>query len=153
MSRCLTVTDAAYHSVHDYPGGATALALRIGVSSAGVLSNKVNPLQDHHKLTLDEAVLVMAFSGDLRILHAIADRFDQLVVPVVRYDQVSDTALLETYTRLMKELGEFSSAFHDALSDGKFTRAELDGMRGELRDFERAGEELLNRAEQLVDDE
>jgi hypothetical protein len=147
-----TVTDAAYCTVHDYPGGAPSLAPRIGIASPRVLDNKVNPNSEHHKLTLDEAVRMIDMTGDLRILHAIAERAGQLVIPLVPFDGVSDLALLETFTRLMKEIGEFSGVFHDALADGTLSRAEVDRMRAELRDVGRAGEELINRTESLVDD-
>lgn len=153
MTHANTVTDAAYHTVHDYPGGAPALAPRIGIASPRVLDNKVNPCQGHHKLTLREAEDLIAFTGDLRILEALAGRFGLVLVPVEPFNGVSDAALLDTYTRLMKELGEFSATFHDALADGEITADELERMRVEMRDFERAGEELLNRAAQLVDDD
>jgi len=147
-----SVTDAAYNTVHDHPGGAPVLAVRLGVASPRVLDNKVNPNCGHHKLTLDEAVKLIDFTGDLRILQAMAERAGQLLIPLPVLDNVSDTALLETYTNLFKEVGEFSAVFHDALADGRITRAELERMRKEMHDSFRAGEELLSRAEQLVDD-
>jgi len=149
---CQSVTDAAYNTVHDHPGGAPVLAVRLGVASARVLDNKVNPRSDHHKLTLDEAVKLMVFTGDLQILQAIAERVGHLVMPLPVIDCVSDTALLETYTGLIKEVGEFSATFHDAIADGVMTVAEMKRMRQEMHDFFRAGEELLSRAEQLVDE-
>lgn len=152
MTTTSSVTDAAYHTVHDYPGGAPSLAPRLGIASSRVLDNKVNPHCDHHKLTLSETVKLMVFTGDMRILQAMGDQLGQLIVPLPMLDNVSDTALLETYTNLFKEVGEFSAAFHDALSDGKITRAEIDHMRKEMHDSFRAGEELLARAEALVDD-
>lgn len=152
MTPPVSVTDAAYRTVHDYPGGAGSLAPRLGVSSARVLDNKVNPNQAHHKLTLDEAVDAMVLSGDVRILHAIASRVAHVAIPVCHFDGVSDEALLDVYTTLIAELGNFSATFHDALADGRITRDELGRLRADLRAFERAGEELLNRAEQLVDD-
>ncbi len=151
MTTISSVSDAAYHTVHDYPGGAPSLAPRIGISSHRVLDGKVKPTDEYHKLTLDEACKIIALTGDLRILRAMAEENRQLLVPMVDC-MVSDAALLDTYTNLMKELGEFSGSFHDALSDGRITRAEFERMQKEMNDFFMAGNELLNRAEQLIDD-
>ncbi|WP_299076428.1 phage regulatory CII family protein [uncultured Paraglaciecola sp.] len=152
MTTSLTVTDAAYHTVHDYNGGAVSLAPRVGIASPRVLDNKVNPNSDTHKLTLKEACKIIRLTNDLRILKAMAEEASHLLVPLVPFDGVSDTALLETFTRLMKEFGEFSAVFHDSLADGVITREEIDRLRGELRDVNSAAEEMINRAETLVDD-
>ncbi len=150
----VTWQDAVYDIVHDYPGGAVSLAPRVrNGMSPRVLDNKVNQGCTTHHLSVGEMVTITARTGDLQVIRALAARFDQLLVPVVGFEGISDTALLETYTQLMKELGEFSAVFHNALADNKITRAEIDSMRAEMRDFQTAGEELLNRAEQLVDDE
>ncbi len=37
----MNIVDAAYHTVHDYPGGANALAPRMGIKSPAVLNSKV----------------------------------------------------------------------------------------------------------------
>lgn len=139
--------------VHDYPGGAASLAPRIGVSSPAVLDNKVNPRQKHHKLSVDEFVRCMARTGNLKPLDAMESQFGRVATLMPCYEGISDTALLETYTGMMKEIGEFSVVFHNVLEDGRITRAEIKLMRKELRDFQQAGEELVNRAEQLVDDD
>lgn len=50
----MNVTDAAYDTVHQYPGGSEALAPRLGMSAA-VLRGKVNPNTDRNLLSLQEA--------------------------------------------------------------------------------------------------
>ncbi|MCD9096164.1 phage regulatory CII family protein [Luteimonas fraxinea] len=69
----MNVTDAAYDTVHEYPGGSESLAPRMskGMSSA-TLRGKVNPNNDRNLLSLQEADELMAKSGDYRILHALA---------------------------------------------------------------------------------
>jgi hypothetical protein len=67
----VNVTDAAYATVHDYPGGSDSLAPRLGTSGA-VLRNKVNPNNDRNTLALEEADQLMGISGDYRILQALA---------------------------------------------------------------------------------
>ena len=64
----MNVKDATHATVHDYPGGAESLAPRMGIKSPQVLRNKVNPATDTHHLRLDEAVRMMAVTGDYRII-------------------------------------------------------------------------------------
>ena len=67
----MNISDAAYHTVHSYPGGSESLAPRIGMSAA-VLRNKVNTNNSTHHLSLAEANEIMGVTGDDRILHALA---------------------------------------------------------------------------------
>ncbi|MDP1925750.1 MAG: hypothetical protein Q8K57_13330 [Thiobacillus sp.] len=157
----MNVADAAHATVHDYPGGAASLVTRLpGVEVAGkpdkkmnpiVLSSKVNPNTKTHHLTLDEAMRIMALTGDHRILRAQNEELGYLPpIPRVSAD-VSDTALLESYTKLISELGDFSTQFHLALADGRVTKKEVKRLRSEMLDFVGAGEELLNRLEQIAE--
>ena len=66
----MNTRDAAYMTGHSYPGGVPALATRMGMD-ARELSHKLNP-NDAHALSLDEAVVIMALTGDHRILNAMA---------------------------------------------------------------------------------
>jgi len=144
------VSDAAYATVHDYPGGSASLGPRVGINPV-VLSSKVNPNTSTHHLMLVEALRLMALTGDHRILRAICDELGYLP-PIPRLDcAVPDVALLETYTRLMAELGDFSREFHTAMADGRLTLREIERMDAEMMDVFAAGEELLNRARQIVE--
>jgi hypothetical protein len=146
----MNVSDAAYATVHDYPGGAISLAPRVGMNPT-VLNSKVNQNTTTHHLTMLEAQRIMGVTGDHRILRAQCEDLGYLP-PIPRVEAgVSDAALLETYTRLMSELGDFSGKFHKALSDGKLTSKEVDGLQVEMLEFFAAGEELLNRARQIAE--
>lgn len=147
----MNVLDAAYNAVHDYPGGAEALAPRIGVSSGQMLRNKVNPNQEGHHLNLHEAVKVVELTGDARIPAAFASLVGCVIVPVSQFNGISDMHLLETYTKMMKELGDFSQAFHQSLSDGRITSKEIAALEQQMAEFQSAGAELINRARQLVE--
>jgi hypothetical protein len=77
----MNVLDAAYDTVHHYPGGAGPLAERLTrlnkdgervAMSEAVLNSKVNPNTSTHHLTLGEADRLMGLTGDYRILHALA---------------------------------------------------------------------------------
>lgn len=150
MNEPMSVADAAHATVHDYPGGAACLATRMGMNPV-VLNSKVNPNTTTHHLMLLEAQRMMGLTGDYRILRAQCDELGFLP-PVRRVTvEVSDAALLETYTKLISELGEFSTKFHAALADGKVTKKELGRLRKEMGDFFAAGEELLTRVEQITE--
>jgi hypothetical protein len=147
----MNVTDAAYHTVHDYPGGADSLAPRAGISSGQMLRNKVNPNQEGHHLSLAEAGRIVGITQDRRIPDAFAGLVGCLLINVAEFNGVSDMALLETYTKLMKELGDFSKEFHKALSDGRITSKEIAKLEQQMREFQSAGAELLSRAKQLAE--
>lgn len=145
----MNIRDAAYATVHDYPGGSESLGPRVDMVPA-VLRSKVNLNNTTHHLSLDESVRLQATSGDHRICRAMNEELGYLP-PIPRVDiVVSDAALLETYTRLMSELGDFSREFHTALADGKLTSKEIDRLQHEMLEFFSAGEELLSRARQIA---
>jgi hypothetical protein len=147
----MNVTDAAYHTVHDYPGGADSLAPRAGISSGQMLRNKVNPNQEGHHLSLAEAGRIVGITQDRRIPDAFAGLVGCVLINVADFNGVSDMALLETYTKLMSELGDFSQAFHKALSDGRITKKEIGQLEQQMREFQSAGAELISRAKQLTE--
>ena len=89
------IEDAAYNTVHDYPGGAEALAPRME-KSAKVLDSKVNRNEFRHHLTLREAVQIMGLTGDHRMLRAICRHLGYLdPIRAVVYEGIADEQLLE----------------------------------------------------------
>lgn len=58
----MNTKDAAYLTVHNYLGGVPALAARMG-TDANELCRKLNP-GSAHGISLDEAEVTMALSGD-----------------------------------------------------------------------------------------
>lgn len=136
----MNITDAAYHTVHDYPGGSESLGPRVGISPA-VLRNKVNPNNETHHLTLAEAVRMVDLTDDDRILQAWARaRGYMLIKPPA--GQTCDMAVLEQIVGLGIANGQFMATIHDALADGRITRAEI----GKIRD----GEHILQTAAATV---
>lgn len=147
----MNVMQAAYETAHGYPGGTDTLADRLRMSSGAILRGKVNINDEGHHLRLDEAMAMMEAADDDRILFAMCEARGYMP-PVKRVDFiVSDAALLETFTKMLAELGDFSKEFQKSLQDGKITRHEIGRMRKEMFEFFGAGEELISRAEQLVE--
>ena len=134
----MTTTDAAHAVVHDYPGGSESLGPRVGISAA-VLRNKVNPNNETHHLTLNEARRITAITGDHRILQAWAHEEGFLMVKApddVRIE--SDMSVFEQYAGLGIANGAFSQAIYIALSDGGVTSEEM-------REIEEAGRAFMTK--------
>lgn len=112
MPQGLTVADAAYHTVHGYPGGVAALAVRMGVS-ANTLTHKANPNNDTHHLRADELVAMQALSGNFAVLHAMAAALGHVCTPAAP-DQ-SDGDPVEAFMLQQRAQGEFSAAVADAM--------------------------------------
>lgn len=112
MPQGLTVPDAVYHTVHGYPGGVVALAVRMGVS-ANTLTHKANPNNDTHHMRPDELVAMQALSGNYAVLHAMAAALGYVCAPAVP-DQ-SDGDPVEVFMLQQKAQGEYSAAVADAL--------------------------------------
>lgn len=146
----MDISDAAYHTVHDYPGGAVALGARLHVNGT-VLNSKVLPTCPTHHLALDEAVRVMELTGDHRILVALCRRLGYLdPIPAVAYDGIADEALLEMVARMHGETSDVSRSLVDALADGKVTRDELGRFEIEAQEAMTAIAALLDRVRGMV---
>lgn len=103
----LDVLDAAYHTVHSYPGGVAALAVRMGVPVT-TLTHKVNVNNTTHHLSLREAVAVQHFSGNAAILQAMAEALGYVCV------RATPAAMGEP----VQQLAEMASEFADTLRAG-----------------------------------
>lgn len=148
----MTIADAAYHTVHDYPGGAVALASRTG-GNAAVLSHKVSPTCGTHHLSLDEAHRIMALTGDHQILRALCHALGYLS-PIQRIDSaVADDALLDLLASVFAEAGDVARALQQALADGRITPREYADIEQQSIEAQSALATLLDRVRSLVSDE
>lgn len=130
----MNVTDAAYHTVHDCPGGAAALAARlIRVDAEGnrkpmseaVLNSKVNPNTTSHHLTLAEASAIIGLTGDARILHALNATHGYVAMKV---DNPETGSLTCAMFEAAKAKGGLAGLVLEALSDGRITANEASGI-------------------------
>ncbi len=120
----MNTADAAYHVVHDYPGGSESLGPRVDISAA-VLRNKVNPNNSTHHLTLAEAVRINDVTDDDRILRAWAHQRGYLLVKAPAGSGDSDMSVLEKVAAFMFASGMFGKEIHDSLADGGVDRSEF----------------------------
>jgi len=120
----MNVTDAAYDTVHEYPGGSESLAPRMskGMSPA-TLRAKVNPNTDRNLLSLQEADELMAKAGDYRILHALAATHGFVVQ---RVDAPDSGSMIGALLSAAAGHGDLSQVIAAALADGKVTPNEAD---------------------------
>lgn len=124
----MNTVDAAYHTVHDYPGGSESLGPRVGISAA-VLRNKINraPQKDgkRHHLTLEEAVRITDFTDDNRILQAWARQRGFLLVKAPEGASECDMSMLEKVAAFMVASGLFGKEIYDSLSDSRVDQSEV----------------------------
>jgi len=128
----MNVQDAAYHTVHDYPGGAEALGPRVGKRGTSLSAEvqirspreAANDLSSRPKFGLLDAVKVMHLSGDHRIFFALASELGYLAVPLP-----DSTAPAESCARSVAAVAEeFASLMHEVaidIADGRISDNEL----------------------------
>ena len=120
----MNIIDAAYHTVHDYPGGATALAPRLGIKSPAVLNSKVNPNTDTHHITLVEAIKIMAITNDYRILQSMNAQLGKVAIDLPQIPECRDTALTDLVLSFGMGGGDVYTLFKTMMADGRITRGE-----------------------------
>src|SRR5690606_27078569 len=139
--------DAAYSTVHDYPGGSESLGPRVGISPA-VLRNKVNPNNDTHHLTFAEARRIADMTGDFRMLKAWAHEAGFLLVKAPDTCTTEcDMSVLEQIAGFMVACGGFGAEIHASLADGKVTKDEVEKVEHRAREVMRSAAEIKQRME------
>ncbi|KAB0653127.1 hypothetical protein F7P73_07975 [Acinetobacter bohemicus] len=131
----MNITDAAYNTVRDYPGGSASLAPRIGIKSPAVLNSKINPNTETHHLTLAEASKLMALTGDFRILHALAVEHEKVVIDLPEIPECRDMELTDKVLCVGMKGGDVMSVFREIMADGRITS-------GEVRDMSRVIQQM-----------
>lgn len=145
----MNTTDAAYATVHDYPGGSESLGPRVGISPA-VLRNKVNPNNTTHHLTFAEAQRIAAMTNDHRMLQAWAHEEGFLLVKAPE-GSTSDMAVLEQVVGLGVANGQFMQTIHSALADGAIDQDELAAIRMAERAVQTAAATVTKRVEGMAE--
>lgn len=120
----MNVTDAAYDTVHQYPGGSEALAPRMGMSAA-TLRGKVNPNTDRNLLSLQEADTLMGRTGDYRILHALCAEHGFIAQ---RVDAPHSGNLITALLSAAAAKGDLAELVSEAMADNRITPNEADAI-------------------------
>lgn len=145
----MNLSDAAYATAHDYPGGTPSLAPRLNLSGA-MLRNKVNPNDVTHHLTLSEAMRMQSLTADHRILHAMADELGYVCIKLP-VQGASDMALLDSFMAITKELGDFAGEFQKDWADGRIDAKEIDRLRKEFYELQQSAAGFMGMIEALAE--
>lgn len=136
--------DAAYHVVHEYPGGAPAVAARLG-KPVSTLNQELRPPRGcNAKLGLLTAVSITDLTGDLRILHAWADQAHCRVVYLGAPQDAGSADLMGAMSAFVKETSEALTAMSAVLEDGRITEREI-------CDFEKQAADIAPKAARLAE--
>lgn len=128
----MNVIDAAYKTVHNPKnGGSIALAARMGMSST-VLNNKVSTTTSTHHLRLDEALMIMDYTGDTSIIQAMAHQLGGVFCMVD--GEVTQASILMTALSTSACQGDIMSAMHKALEDGRIDCNEREALQTKIQD-------------------
>lgn len=140
----MNVLDAAYHTVHDYPGGAEALAVRLGNKRGTSLSHEVRPpAGSTAKLGLMTAVEIMELSGDLRILNAICGRLNCAPpVPLPAGDH-EDGCAAALAAEVARDFAELMGEVARDVADSVITDNELQRLERRFGELVAAGQRML----------
>lgn len=124
----MSALDAAFRLAHGYPGGASALALRMGKHPATLCHELTGA--GSAKLGLLDAVMLSHLTGSPEIAQAFAAELGGVFLPLAPeiMEQGGDLAALGASIR---EFGEFASTFAASLADGSVTGNELQAMERE----------------------
>lgn len=135
----MNIIDAAHMIGHDYPGGAGALAVRMGIGHV-VFNNKLNPNNTTHHLTLVESLRMQQLAQRYDILFAMAEACGFICIPAEQQD--STEGVDQQLAKLCKEAGEYIATVGAAIEDGRITGAEVKRCETELS-------HLLNQAQAI----
>lgn len=138
----MSVSDALYHTVHDYPGGAEALAVRLGKRGTSLSHEVKPPANSTAKAGLEDTMKIVEFSDDHRVIHAINARFGYLGVRLPQLDGASETTMAHL-AALSREFNDVVQAAALSASDGVITDNELSGLQRQAGELVAALQALL----------
>lgn len=136
----MNVQDAAYHTVHDYPGGGRLLGERIGKAS---LNDEVNPNIKGAKFGLVDAVTVQDLTQDYRILYAMAAELRHYPPIPMPTEGDSRSPCAQSVAEVAKDFSLLMQEVAKDLADDKITDREL-------RKIERKGGELVAAVQHML---
>ena len=140
----MNILDTLYHTVHDYPGGAQALGLRLGKRGTSLSHEVRPPAGSTAKAGLLDAMKIMDLTGDHRTLHAMNAQLGYMAVRLPDGDLASEATLAHLAT-LSREFNDVVQAAAVSASDGVITD-------NELANLQRQAGELINAVQALLGD-
>jgi hypothetical protein len=145
------IDQAKYDLVHDYPGGAVALAPVVRMN-AGTLSNKVHPMMEGHHLTVDEAVQIQLVRQVFTLFHAEARAFNHIAIPMPSIKPSADMDILDAWAAWHKDTGETASMIKQIISGKRISKHDLAELKREIFEDAQRELELFQILEAMADD-
>ena len=114
--------EEVHRAVHEavLDAGPKELAYQMGTSHTSLL-NRVNPNDDTHRLNLEQFLQILALSGDMRPLAALADAFG---FELVAKEKSPAKELTNALLHMSAEVADVTRAVTDALDDGRVSQIE-----------------------------
>ncbi len=144
----LNLQMACYHAVHDFPGGAIAVAAMAGTNMQ-VLQHKLNPNLTTHNINVRDLQTICELTGDERILQTVCSYFNAAYFRLPEIEGADNTSLLEKSADLTRELGELMQQVSASLMDGRVNDAEVAAMDKALMELITAGKTLIEQAKSI----
>ena len=145
----LSLEQACYSAVHDYPGGVAAVAATYG-NNAGTLQKKLNPTQASHKTNAVDVEQILELTKDPRILDAICARVGAVWLNLNNMGGGSDMAMLDNITTCVTRLGDLSTKVQQSLADGRVDADELKELETAVLRLNQSSFYVPERAKQFM---
>lgn len=136
----MDITDAPRYLARNYPGGAAALAVRMGMSP-NTLQHQLDPHCPGHKLGWDTVVEMSVLADDPVALNAFALQMRRTTLPLPDLEMAGE-CVLQGVAQLTRELSDYLAHVSEALADGQVTDNELQACERELGELIAAGQHL-----------
>lgn len=136
----LSLQDAYYHTVHDYPGGADSLAPRMSpAKSPSQLANEARPPANNQaKAGLISAAQLVELTGDKRLAISFAARCGGYFLPLPAIDlDLPPGEVMSALSRTAKEFSDLVAKVTEVSADANISD-------NELRSVEREATELMS---------
>lgn len=127
----MDVLDAAHATAHGYPGGAEALAIRMGKAPGALRQELLG--KPTHKLGLRDAAAMIDLTGDHRIIHALCAQVGMVAIPVDA-NGARGGDLLGMLLDQHAATGDMAAAVRAAVADGVVTANELSDIADRVAD-------------------
>ncbi len=138
----MNVLDALFHTVHDHPGGAEALAPRLGKRGTSLCHEVRPPKGSTAKAGLLDAMKIMSITGDHRAYHAMGSELGYVSVPMPHLDDAHEDTMAQLAV-LAREFGEVMHEVAVGGADSVITDNELARLQRQWGELVRAGTVLL----------
>jgi hypothetical protein len=136
---------ACYHAVHDYPGGAAAIAAMSGTDMP-VLQKKLNPNLDTHKINVRDLQTICEVTQDERVLQTICSYYDASYFLLPDAKEISQETLLQQGADLTGEVAKLMQTVSQSVIDGKVNQDEVKALDKSLMELIGSAKALIEHA-------